>query len=356
MTVGRCPRQWEVEAIRDRRVVGAARQSFEAHLARCCVCRKHADALEACVQKLKELPGMWPDEFTARRQRLQLLEQFNASLLASPRRSLHAPVLILIGVFAAIVALACLRQHSVPGGLVEMRAASPGTWEEIRQGDSDRVELRDGHFDLVIHRPSTRHRVVLAVPDGEIEDLGTALEVWISNGQTNRVSVKSGEVVVRLRGCPTTHLRAGEHWARKEQAESAVSRSSLPLVVPDAASTGSASNASAPLAATRAVRARAGINATPSAKTVAPRVRRVTEDSAYLRVLDLFGQGRADQTKIAADAYLAEYPLGFRRPEILDIEQRLRQGGPSERAGPLHQHDRIPTVDASRTKFERLGL
>src|SRR5579872_1343931 len=106
MTNRHCPRQWEVEAVRDRRVAGPERQSFEAHLSRCRVCREHADDLETYAKKLKELPSGLPDAFTLRRQRLELLEQVNSSLVAPPRPSRRASALILAGIFVAAVAFA----------------------------------------------------------------------------------------------------------------------------------------------------------------------------------------------------------------------------------------------------------
>jgi hypothetical protein len=327
MTDRHCPRQWEAEAIHDGRVAGPERQSFEAHLSRCRVCREHADDLEAYAQKLKELPSGLPDAFTLRRQRQALLEQFNAALVAPSRRLLHGSVPIFSGVFAAIVSIAFLRLRSAPSRWIEMRAATLGAWSETRQGDSERIVLREGHFDLAIHRPSASSRVLLVLPDGEIEDLGTALEVWISNGQTIRVSVKSGEVVVRLRGLATTHLRAGQQWVRDGQARSATSISSPTLVAPvtDASSTGSGITQPVPPAVAVAPRRPPGVTATAAAgrNPGAPKVHRDTEDSAYLRVLELLDQGRTQQAKVAADAYLAEYPHGFRRLEILDIEKRL---------------------------------
>ena len=318
-----CARQWEAEAIRDGRVSGPERQSFEAHSSRCRTCREYADELEACAQRLKELPSGLPDAFTLRRQRLELLEQYNELLVVPARRSLRAPALVSLGIIVTIVALVFSRQRSVSNRWIEMRVAAPGTWNEIRQGNSERVLLHDGHFELAIHRPSAASRVLLVLPDGEIEDLGTALEVWISEGQTRRVSVRSGEVVMRLHGSETTHLRAGEQW-RSDDRLTASASSSASREAPNASSANTSLQSPPGSAPGHARPQKPTATASTAPSSAGPISGRVTEDSAYLRVLDLLDRGRNEQAKLAADAYLAEYPHGFRRLEILNIEKRLK--------------------------------
>lgn len=332
MTTRACSWLWQVEAVRNGSVVGAERQEFAEHAARCRDCREHADLVESCAQKLKELPSGLPDVFTLRRQRQDLLRRVDQSLTA-PGRKRQSAALISIGVAAAAFTLLGLWHWtaSAPARWVEITPTSTGPWRETHTGDVDRFILGDGHFGLAVHRPSASSRVVLVLPDGEIEDVGTVLEIWIENGHTKHVAVQTGEVVLRLRGTAAIALRAGQHWM-KQAAETVASASerTSPEQVPHLATVPLLLDSSNVVSRRPSSAAKPGAPKTtgaplPSQEAVSES-RPMTvgdEDAAYTRMLKLLEADRRDEAKDAASTYLSTYPHGFRRLEVIDIERRL---------------------------------
>jgi hypothetical protein len=92
---------------------------------------------------------------------------------------------------------------------------------------SDRISsiasrCKSGHFQLNIHRLSPDSEVTIALPDGEIKDVGTELTVWIDGTRTSQISVERGNVIVRMVGLPELRPGAGEHWERAAEARAEV--------------------------------------------------------------------------------------------------------------------------------------
>src|SRR5688500_17612150 len=75
-----CPRLFEVEALRDGRLTGVERASFERHLGTCVDCSREADALDNLGRALRERAPSAPDELHVRRERTRLLAAFDGSL------------------------------------------------------------------------------------------------------------------------------------------------------------------------------------------------------------------------------------------------------------------------------------
>ena len=349
----KCSRLWLIEAIRDGRVIGDERASFERHQTSCVACTQASQAAHSAREKLSELPAGLPDTFTLRRQRRGLLQAFNASLVSAPiiGASHHGRLFLSVVAFAVSAALGVWLFWRPTGASswVHVVAGSGASWSEQKTSGIDRVTLHSGRFQLSIRRPSPKSRVLIALPDGEIEDLGTVLEVWTDGARTRHVAVKSGAVVLRLRDAPERRLRTGESWDRANALEptqqplspSQSERASLP--VEDQLDSSDLSAAPPKQLATpvRAASAHHGARPAPSERKIqvagaveveqrpskaAPTADGAgAEDAAYLLLLNEFEAGRRADARVAAKAYLAKYPHGFRHLEVLRIETELEK-------------------------------
>ena len=385
MTPAPCPRLFEAEAIRDGRLAGAELASFARHSAMCPTCRREVQALDELAQALRggsqvgdndgSNDGGQTDELHTLRERTRLVAAFDATLTRPQdhaadrargwRRALWPAAAI------AVVAAALLLGR---GRLAPMIGASPGlvvqagaaaVWSKRSDGNGDRVFLDDG--ELRIHVDHARHQIklVVALPDGELEDTGTTFTVSVANGRTARVTVQEGSVVLRIRGAPPVAVGAGAVWSpepprqaapvppvspvdSKEPKEPTASPSparapspvvspaadarqrgrglspapqagqrrvaiARPVGSPDAADAGSEFRAA--VAALAAGAPREAAAAFARFLLDHPRDPRA-EDAAYLRVIALERCGATDETRRAAQAYLQLYPTGFRRTEI----------------------------------------
>jgi TolA-binding protein len=213
--------------------------------------------------------------------------------------------------------------------------------------------------------------VVFRVPDGQIEDIGTTFAVTVQNGQTQRVVVDEGAVLLRLNGMKEQRVTAPNTWVRpsgaapapapapaaepapvtgsapvagNEPAPSEVAPVEVPsqssaVVTGDdqAAKVRSRTDTKAPKKAgaeetklfKKATGAyRAGRNAEALAlfdrfTALYPHSSR-SEDVSYLRVLSLAKSGQATQAVSAGEDYLARFPSGFRRKEMEDFVKRAK--------------------------------
>lgn len=323
MTAPGCSQLWLVEAIRDGRVVGDERASFERHRSSCVVCTAAAQAAQAEREQLAELPTGLPDTFSLRRQRRALLQAFDASLVRAPigRASHRGRLIACSAAFAITVGLGVWLFWRTPGtaSWVQVVAGSGAKWSEQKTSDVDRITLRRGRFQLSIRRPSPTNRVQIALPDGEIEDLGTVLEVWTDGVRTQRVAVTSGAVVLRLHDAPDLRLRAGQVW----------DRATLPETTPEASAqlerpsfpAGDHAAPHVPIALPRRVASPLRAASSPTGAHAPDNAG--VEDAAYLRLLADFQAGRQDDARTAAREYLAAFPHGFRRLEVARMAAEL---------------------------------
>jgi len=334
MSRSSCSQSWLVEAIRDGRVIGAERSSFERHLSACAECAELSTKARAAREGLKDLPSGLPDVFTLRRQRRDLLRALDDFVTArAPRR---APRFAALTAARAVAMLAGLgvwhwgRPRAIVSW-VDVEAGRGAAWSERTTSALDRITLLDGRFRLMIHRPSPVSRVLLTLPDGEIEDLGTVLEVRIENHQTMHVAVQSGQIVLRLRGFSDVHLRAGEHWdlrpAVDQEPRSRYEQGPAPKKGLETQPSVLDTAHGRPVGVTSRA-AGGGTSSTVASAAVARQpanspTDRASEDAAYLRVLELLESRHDDEALAATKQYLARYPRGFRRLEALAVKQRL---------------------------------
>jgi len=352
-----CPRLFEAEARRDGRLSGAEVARFEAHLGVCPICAQEVHALEALAAALRS-PVAACDELHVRRERTRLLAAFDATLVPSRR---HRPTRLLVAVAAAVavlslVALALVLRPSHPAANVAppvaaigIRADATTKWSRRAGTRREEVILESGTLSInVAPAASVERRLVVLLPDGELEDIGTTFSVSAHAGRTSGVSVQHGSVVLRLRGLSPVTLSAGESWqpslasvpvpASSSQAPLAALDHPKPASRARQHSQGSAADAHARIPAAHPVdpaahgadsasdfrKAVSALNAGDNALAVElltafmtehPRDSR-TEDAAYLLVLAWHRAGNVGRMKSAASEYLRLWPQGFRRAEV----------------------------------------
>jgi hypothetical protein len=334
----RCQRSWEVEAARDGRLTGTALESFEAHMRACVSCTNEAGTFEGLAKGLRALGTKEVDDVALRRLRNDILEAVDAEQTGrgrvGSRRGHSVSRLVAFAVAAVVLGLVAFASwRGLAGGRGERRERETKEAREAKDaseaphvaeavalqttvdvtagegarytraivGDAEIVELADGTLRLHVQRPAGGRRVVVKVPDGEIEDLGTVFEVVVNDGHAQRIGVHEGRVVVRLSDASPVTIEAGKAWKREGATASANAN----------ASTGAKAHANAGAKAN--ANANAGAKAGAGAKADADAS---AEDAAYLDVIRLLRQGRETEARVAADSYLRQFPTGFRRTEM----------------------------------------
>lgn len=342
----KCPRSFEAEAARDGRLGGAAAAQFLAHLKVCPECKREVQSLEALSRALRA-PGAQAeaDELRVRRERTRLLAAFDATLVPARGRS-H--LRLWVGVAATLVALVgfglARRLARSPAPTMEstqvgqrgvmIQAGGNARWSRRTEAQRETIVLESGALSIKVdHAGSPPARLLLILPDGELEDVGTAFVVSADNGRTTGVSVQEGSVALRLKGKPALVLGAGEAWsvpiAPAAAPPPAPSASTVAVEPPPLESVRARpfGSLTAPVEGDASGEFRAAMAALDrgdSARAAAlfrafvaahPHDSRA-EDAAYLRVLSLERAGSHEAVQSASREYLARYPHGFRRAEI----------------------------------------
>lgn len=303
-----CARVWEVSAARDGRLGAAATSALAGHIDRCEDCRRERDALDDVRERLQEAAAGELDELSLRRLRARTLEAAGNARLAPAQSS--RPVVLLVAGALALGAIALLARPSPSVPTAPTARATDVTttdeggarWSAHEDVESRRIVLREGKVRLAVVRPAGGKRLVVEVPDGEIEDVGTTFHVEVADGHTRRVHVDEGSVVLRLDGQPSIAVAHGQTWQP------------VPRVAAEPPAIASAVAPPAP-SARPAPR--------PSASASAPPARRDAddagpeeEDRAYVEVVRLLREGREHEARTAAVGYLRRFPAGFRRAEV----------------------------------------
>jgi hypothetical protein len=378
-----CVRLFEAEAMRDGRLSAAEMASFARHTAACSACRDEVRALDVLGEALRasSRDGGQADDLRRLRERTRLVAAFDATLVARRRRTarpLRPALWATAG--AAMVAAAVLfarvrltRDGGSAAGLV-VHASAAAVWSKQSQGDRETVVLESGELWIQVDHARRNTRLVVALPDGELEDTGTTFTVNAANGRTTRVAVREGSVVLRITGKSPRTIGAGATWAPSAE-ESATAESPpaseppraaapevSPRVSPPSSSPGTLESDGAPRG-----RLRSRSPARPAAAAASPRPASIraarpapvgtaaatdpgidfraavavldvgahrqaaaafarflaehpgdprAEDAAYLQVIALQRLGSAEETRRAAQAYLRLFPKGFRRAEL----------------------------------------
>lgn len=337
-----CARLWEVEAARDGRLDAEDRARHARHCETCAECRREAARLSAVAEALRASTEGPRDEVAARRARGRML----AAASAPPARRIP-PLLVLAPLLALAVLVGVILRRATrtvpPAGVAATVHPHPDTqWTRALEGDVDRVVLTEGTLSVAVGAPK-RARLVVVLPDGTLEDVGTRFVVAVHEGRTTHVEVHEGVVVLRLVGQPERVLTAGARWEAPQKVaaptiESVVVASVTPQPAPSAvAAPPSTSPVGAagkpPVAPAASASADPGDEAWKLAMAAfrggdASEAHRLftafasahpghpkAEDAAYLRILAAQRAHDDKAARAAATDYLARFPKGFRRPE-----------------------------------------
>lgn len=341
-----CPRSFQVEALRDGRLGGAERASFERHQRGCPVCSAEGRVLEVLGAALRADPEP-ADQLHVRRERVRLLAAYDRSLVeqeTAPRARWRIPVAVAAAVLCALLVLwgAPRWQQTAPPASVVL-ASEAASWSRVSDGSRELVRLDRGELWIQVAKGPGKRPLFLKLPDGELEDIGTTFSVSVEDRRTTRVQVEEGRVLLRLEGRSPMVLDAGQTWSLSESTRdrkapparppeaSKPARSDLPPPPPPSSERPAPAPASAATAAPREddasfafKRAVATLNAGQHRQAAAELGRFIqehpadarAEDAAYLRVLALQRSGSPGATRAAAREYLRRYPSGFRRIEV----------------------------------------
>jgi hypothetical protein len=216
-----------------------------------------------------------------------------------------------------------------------VHAGDAAAWSERSSGDHEEVLLEHGSLWIHVDHGSGHRRLVVPLPDGELEDTGTTFTVAAASGHTTRVAVEEGSVVLRLRGEPPVTIGAGDSWTPSVPAPSSdeppgpspvttlVPRGPVPRAVspvPTATPTDASLDFRAATAALDRGDDREAAAGFAGFLAKHPRDPRA-EDAAYLRVIALERCGHRGAMKAAALEYLDRYPTGFRRAEVESLSR-----------------------------------
>jgi ferric-dicitrate binding protein FerR (iron transport regulator) len=355
MTVPQCQRKWQVEAVRDGRLQRKDRDTALRHRATCAECSREDRELVALRHDMSCLLELARDPMTAGRSRQRLIAALNRSILEPPiaESSLRAAFALALAI-AAFVVGGFVIGHKVTqtqtgateaaGSVVEVRAEAGARWSERTSRELDQVNLWEGAAAFTVHLHK-RRRVVIQLPDGEVEDIGTVFEIRVSEQHTRRISVSRGRISVRLRGRHPFTLGAGEAWEPDETQNQAVRASAAPSSAPSLAAVTTASGV-ASRSSKVAVRRRAPVGPEKESKPASPpegsrpelRMQNSgsdgAEDDAYLQILKALKRQSYVEARDLARDYVLQFPNGFRRVEALNIAMR-RSGDAGDTRGSV---------------------
>jgi len=335
--------------MRDGRLAGAELASFARHTTVCGACRREVEALERLAAALRpSMPaGAGADELHVMRERTRLIAAFDETVVASTQARSGAWRMLLwptgaAAVIAAAVVLLSARPAPLPVAVasVVVHADGDAVWARRAEPGHDTIVLDRGELWIHVDHTHGQSRLVVALPDGELEDTGTTFTVRAEGSRTTRIAVEDGSVALRLHGKPAVAIGRGQTWVPERQpAPAAPARAAV--TEPDAPGRPSLSQpSSAPPRRAPSARAASTAEAADPARDFRAAVAMLdaganhdaalafarfldehpqdarAEDAAYLRVLALHRSGADAQTKRAAQEYLRHHPAGFRRAEI----------------------------------------
>jgi hypothetical protein len=321
-----CSRLWQVEAARDGRLSGKDLASAMRHRETCAECAQEERALAALGHTLASLPELERNALSSRRTRQSLMAALNDALIAIPRPKYGAR----IAAFAAFAALVSsllgtwlvVRARRVASlnlpPIVDVYAAPGARWSAHTDARLVSVDFVDGAASFVVH-PHQGRRVVVRLPDGEVEDMGTVFEVRVNEQHTRRVAVSEGKVVVRLLGRPAFSLAAGEAWELAPAASASAAPKGPPASAAPSApaiASGSAATPGRRVVAPAPPAASTALDASPDSSSAN------AEDDAYLQIVSLLRTKQVAEARSQAKSYLLRFPNGFRRVEVLNIAMR----------------------------------
>lgn len=328
-----------IELAHDGRLDEAAREALTEHVRGCEPCRAHRAALAALRTALDALPVPPSDAASIRRGRASLLEAATNS--PTRTRTFALAGLAATGVVGLVLAFGLHgREHAAATSV--MVRGDRAVWSRHDEAGTTLVRLEDGELELQVAHGASPHRLVVSLPDGELDDLGTTFRVTVAHARTSEVAVREGAVVLRLVGRPPVFLVANERWVAPPLAVT----EAVPIAPPPPVRVPAGTAASAPRREVQTP-APAPVPPRPPPSSVATEFATAvrlfedgklaeaagalrdfvsrhesdphTEDARYLLVLALQRTGDLAAARDAASIYLERYPHGFRRAEVEEL-------------------------------------
>jgi hypothetical protein len=325
MTRQRCPRAWEIEPAHDGRLSASAKRALQGHVESCAICRIEQTFVESLARALREADAP-NEELTARRLRQVVMQRARTARF----KHVRWPALAGLGIGVLSVALLSalwLKPYGKRTSAVTIRALShDAEWTRRVRGDAEYVDVRRGHVAFNVKHHADDLRLIVLVPDGKIEDLGTVFMLNTHAGHTERIVVTEGVIVFRRNHADAVAIRAGEVWRPEENpavsATAHATPNSAELAATDCHEHDAATTRPGSRPKPRSVLARARLrpkgarlarDELAAASTAAESS--TTEDAEYLRLIALSREGRDEEARISARMYLMNFPDGFRRLE-----------------------------------------
>ena len=338
-----CSRIWAVEAVRDGRLAGPEAAVVRRHAETCGECAEEARRLDALGAMLRSLPAAAPDVLSVRREKHRLLAALDEASISPPRARWPLAVAAATVVLASIATVAMIswpRPVPTVRAATSVEAVGDAHWGRERDGLTETIRLDEGRLSLRVQR-AEGERVIVRLPDGEIEDRGTTFSVEVAHGHTEHVTVDEGAIELRRAGSPTITLNAGESWRRDAAPVVSAVVASPPALEPPPAPSAAASVTVAEARTTTVARRPRAVTEVPTppsnlssgfralaagrpdeAATLLGDAQEharddgAAEDAAYLRLVAVARTGDRDRTRALAKAYLAKFPRGFRRADV----------------------------------------
>ncbi len=354
----RCARTAEIELLFDGRLTEERTREVEGHVERCPCCKEELGALTRLRSELAATSGA-PNAFVMRRLRREVMERAAGKVVPAPKRTFKPWVFAALGAvlvaFGVVIGLGVLGRGAAPASSGPTAAevtvtTGPGaSYSREEDGAKEIIKLTDGSFDFDVRAHREGRRLVVVIPEGEIEDIGTRFRVVVRDGRTEEVSVQEGEVELRRNGVAPVRLIAGMSYRPlateaakasaepKEPKELGQPPTPAPANVADARPSApdgrGAPKVTSPIeqgpapavpptappkiaAAVRSAAAPKGAAASHPATPRGPAVGPTGEDVAYMNVISLLRAQRKAEAREAARRWLAAYPQGLRRPEM----------------------------------------
>lgn len=331
-----CDRLWEVDALREGRLLGADAASSERHRAACEVCRERFLADEHLHDLATSIRYPAMDPLRVRRLRTRILR---GAGVRTPTPNRKLPLAVAFAVLASLcIALAGWHLTRAPATPVVASAPVPlaGTvvplttsiWSQSREGDVERVRLERGELRVRVRKQTPSERFFVDLPDGRIEVRGTQFDVRVEGAQTAAIVVSEGVVAFQARSRPEVVLVAGQSWPPPSPVESAARPSSISAVVgpsPKPFTTDVAADEYD--AAVRAYHRHDYDDAAERFErfTIAHPHARQTEDAMFLHASALAFAGHDDAAATVAKRFLSQYPRSIHAPDASELVARAER-------------------------------
>jgi hypothetical protein len=343
-----CPRLWEVDAYRERRLGAKDAASFERHAGTCASCSARLDGDERLRRLARALPDDAPTELALRRTRAKVLRDLATGVVPSRRTGRVAAGLVAVAVVVGLGAwLLVPRGNEAREAAVSVApATAPSTvadatrepfagavaalaesrWTQSRAAGIERVTLESGWVRIHVRPQRAGERFLVVLPDGELEVRGTTFEITVEGSATKDVHVDDGVVELRLADDAPRRLGAGDMWratpstppatvAMASSLAPAARGASSPRTAPERVGSTEYTAAVQLLLQGRNAEASAAFEAFVLAHPGAQQV----EDATYLDAVALARAGRTDAAALAAEQHLRRFPGSFHRKEAATV-------------------------------------